>query len=460
VTAVRPFWRNLITALLILRRNRLRSALTGLGLTIGVAAVVALMEIGRGTAHAVQETMASLGANFLIVEAGAFSSSGVSLGPGTVVTLTAEDCEAILRECPAVRWAAPGVDCRMQVVHGNRNCQPWKVLGTSPDFLLVRDWADLQEGEPFSDADVACAACVCLMGQTPARELFGDESPVGKQVRVNGVLLKVIGVLRPKGASMKGLDQDDLVLAPWTTVKFRILGARLKLSERPAASPFSQVNTLNQVYPGAQQSQLYPQPSPLQAADTPRLVRFSDLDNIQVSATSPEDVPLAIEQITRLLRERHRLRDDQPSDFGIHNMTEVSNSLGSATRALTDLLLWVALISLLVGGVGIMNIMLVSVTERTREIGLRMAVGARARDVRRQFLTEAILLCLLGGSAGTLLGRAASFAIGALWKWPIAPSLSAVLAALGISVAVGVIFGCYPAWRASRLDPIEALRHE
>jgi ABC-type antimicrobial peptide transport system permease subunit len=368
----------------------------------------------------------------------------------------------MLHECSAVRWAAPGVDCRMQVLYANRNWQPWKILGTTPTYLLVRNWSNLQEGEPFTDSDVRNAANVCLMGQTPARELFGDESPVGKEVRVRGVPLKVVGVLSRKGANMMGMDQDDLVVAPWTTVKFRINSSKLAFADQATAtsnSSLTQVNTLSRVYPN-QQAQVYPQRSPLQAADTPQLVRFADLDDIYVSAKSPEEIPQAIDQITQLLRQRHRLRDGEPDDFGIRNWTEVSKALGSTTRLMTDLLLSVALISLVVGGVGIMNLMLVSVTERTREIGIRMAVGARPDDILRQFLMEAVLLCLVGGITGIALGRGVSITIAALLHWPIKASLTAVLTAVGVSVVVGLVFGYYPAWRASRLDPIEALRCE
>src|SRR5262245_19221449 len=258
---MRSLCRTLRTAPRALRRHLMRSVLTCTGIVIGIAAVIVMMEIGQGTAHAIRQRIASLGANFLQVEAGASSSSGVHSGAGTCLTLTPQDCEAILRECSAVRWAAPGVDCRMQVIHGNRNWQPWKVLGTSPAYLLVRDWADLQEGGPFTDRDVRNVAGVCLMGQTPARELFGNDSPVGKEVRVNGVPLKVVGLLRRKGANMMGLDQDDLVLAPWTTVKYRICGAKLAFAELAAASappPLIQVNTLSKLYPN-QQAQPYPQ---------------------------------------------------------------------------------------------------------------------------------------------------------------------------------------------------------
>jgi ABC-type antimicrobial peptide transport system permease subunit len=351
----------------------------------------------------------------------------------------------------------------MQIVYGNRNWQPWKILGTSPVYLQIRRWTDLVEGEPFTESDVSRLANVCLMGQTPARELFEEESPVGKVVRVRGVPLKVIGVLSRKGANMMGLDQDDLVVAPWTTVKFRLNSSKLALAEAPAAaataSSLTQVNTLGKLYP-SNQAQAYPQRSALQAADTPQLVRFADLDDIYISVQTPEEVPQAIEDVTELLRQRHRLRAGQADDFGIRNWTEVSKALGSTTRVMTNLLLGVALISLLVGGIGIMNVMLVSVTERTREIGLRMAVGARGRDILRQFLTEAVLLCLIGGITGIVLGRGVSLTIRAMLHWPTVPSLTAVVTAVAVSVCEGLAFGFYPAWRASRLDPIEALRHE
>jgi ABC-type antimicrobial peptide transport system permease subunit len=261
---------------------------------------------------------------------------------------------------------------------------------------------------------------------------------------------------------MVGLDQDDVVIAPWTTVKFRINGSKLAFSDLNAVfnqSTANTVNSLSNLYP-TQQLQLYPLPSPTEAADRPVIVRFADLDDIYVSAASAEEIPHAMDQITELLRRRHHLRDGQPDDFGVRDWTEISKTLGSTSRLMTNLLLCVAMISLIVGGVGIMNIMLVSVTERTREIGLRMAVGARARDVLRQFLIEAVLLCLLGGAGGILIGRGVSVAITALLRWPTMPSLTAIVAAVSVSAAIGVIFGYYPAWKASRLDPIEALRYE
>ena len=460
---MRYFLVTLRTALRALRRNLMRSVLTCVGIIVGIAAVVAMSEIGQGTSSLVRQRIATLGANVLQVEPGASSSSGVHAGAGTCLTLIPEDSEAILRECSAVRWVAPGVDCRMQVIYGNRNWAPWKILGSTPDFLRVRGWTDLEEGEPFTDSDVGSAAAVCIIGRTPARNLFGDESPVGKLIRVHGVALKVVGVLSRKGANMTGQDQDDVILAPWTTVKFRINGSKLAFSDLNAAfnptAALNQINTLAMLYP-TQQGQLYPSQSPVQAADTPQLMRFCDLDDIYVSANSPEEVPLALDQITQLLRRRHRMREGQPDDFGIRDVTEVSKALASTGTLMTNLLLYVAAISLVVGGVGIMNIMLVSVTERTREIGLRMAVGARPKDILRQFLTEAVVLCLLGGIMGIALGRGASFAVTVLLGWPTIPSLTAILAAVAMSTGVGIIFGYYPAWKASRLDPIEALRYE
>src|SRR6516165_3055314 len=326
---MRALYRNVRMAFTALRRHGMRSMLTCLGITIGVAAVITMMEVVQGSSAVVRQRIASLGANFIQVEAGSSSCSGVHSGAGTCLTLTPDDCEAILRECRSIRWAAPGVDCRMQVIYGNRNWQPWKILGTSSVYLMVRNWTDLQEGEPFTDSDVRNVATVCLMGQTPVRELFGEESPVGKTVRVNGVPLKVRGVLRRKGANMMGMDQDDLILAPWTTVQYRINGTKLAFAELPGAkavSPVNQVNSLNNPYPN-QQRPLYPQSSIQQETNTPQLRRFAALDDIFLSANSIEEIPQAIEQITRLLRQRHRLRAGQPDDFGIRNWVELSKAL-------------------------------------------------------------------------------------------------------------------------------------
>ena len=456
-------YRTIRTALRALRRNPMRAGLTALGIIIGVAAVITMMEIGKGSSAAIQRTIASMGANSLLVHPGTASSAGVSFGGGSATTLTPQDCEAILRECPAVRSAAPDVQARTQVIYGNRNWVPLSILGTTPAYLEVRDWLNLAEGEMFTDRDVRNVSKVCVLGQTVVRELFNGESPVGKEVRVQNVSFRVLGVLRSKGANMMGADQDDIILAPWTTIKYRVIGTTLtavnQSSTCSSSGTSSEVNSLNNLYPTTQLN-LYPLPSATQAADTPQPVRFTNVDHILASARSTDEIPLAIRQVTELLRERHRIRPGEADDFSIRNMTEMMNTLSSTTVLITNLLLSVALISLLVGGVGIMNIMLVSVTERTREIGLRMAVGARARDILRQFLVEAVVMCLVGGAIGIVVGRGGSYLVTLVFRWPTEASLTAVFASVIVSATVGIAFGFYPAWKASRLDPIEALRYE
>ncbi len=450
--------RTLRTAFRALRRNRMRSALTTLGIVIGVAAVIAMMEIGNGSSSAIQRSIASMGAYNLSVSPGAAASGGVTFGGGSAQTLTPEDGEAIARECPAVRAVAPQVHGRAQVVYGNRNWVPLFIDGSTPAYLEVRGW-EIDEGECFTDQDVRNAAKVCLVGQTLVRELFDNASPVGQEIRVKNVTFKVVGVLRAKGSNMMGMDQDDVILMPWTTIKRRVSGSMLgNVNQSAAGQDSQQVNTLSNLYPG--QASLYPEPSITQLADTPLPVRFSNVDHLMIAARSAEQVPEALRQITEVLHERHRIRPGEPDDFNIRDMTEITRSLSSTTTVMTRLLLFVALISLVVGGVGIMNIMLVSVTERTREIGLRMAVGARARDILRQFLVEAVVLCLLGGAFGILMGRGTSLLIRNLLSWPTELSVGAIVAAVIVSISVGVVFGYYPAMKASRLDPIEALRYE
>jgi ABC-type antimicrobial peptide transport system permease subunit len=446
-------------ALCALRSNVMRAALTTLGITIGIAAVITMTEIGRGSSTAIQSTIASMGANVVNIDPSDALKAGVSTGIGGRVTLIPADSDAIRRECSAVRWAAPSVDCHhAQLIYGSRNWSPWNVLGTTPEYLKVRNWTNLAAGAPFTDADVRAAAEVCLVGQTVVRELFGGVSPVGKKIRINNVLMQVVGILSRKGANMMGRDQDNFVIAPWTTVKFRLSGLRDATSTTAAPSSV-QINTLSQIYP-SQGVQLYPEQTTAEAEDSPQMTRFFDIDDIFVSATSPGVVPLAIRQIRSLLRERHHLGADQPDDFRIRDLTEISKTLGATGRLMTNLLLFVALISLVVGGVGIINIMLVSVTERTREIGLRMAVGAGPREILRQFLAEAVVLCLIGGAMGILVGRSCSLLVRVVLHWPIEISLGAIIAAVAVSAGVGIIFGYYPAWKASQLDPIEALRYE
>jgi macrolide transport system ATP-binding/permease protein len=452
--------RMVVTALSGLRRNKLRAALTTLGIIIGVSAVIAMMEIGQGSSSSIQQTIASMGANNILIFPGTASSGGVSFGAGSVMTLTPQDVEDILQGAPSVRAAAPMVRTRTQVVYGNRNWAPSDMFGTTPAYLDVREWG-VAEGEPFTEQDVRNAAKVCILGQTIVRELFQGENPIGKEVRIKNVPFRVVGVLSRKGANMMGMDQDDIVLAPWTTIKYRVTATALANTNQSAAtsSTTEQTNTTSQLYPGAQNS-LYPEQSATQAANTPLPVRFINVDRIIAAASSTSDISPAIEQITAILREKHRIRPDEPDDFTVRDMTEMTKAMTSTASMMTKLLLAVALISLVVGGVGIMNIMLVSVTERTREIGLRMAVGAWRRNILQQFLTESVVLCFLGGAAGILLGRGASLLVSLLLRWPTKLSMEAIIAAFVVSASVGILFGYYPAWKASRLDPITALRYE
>ncbi len=455
-------YRTIRTALRALRRNPMRATLTTLGIVIGIAAVIAMMEIGNGSSSAIQTTIARMGANTLMIHPGNEARGGISFGSGSVMTLVPEDCDAILRECSAVKSASPLMRARAQLVYENKNWQPFFIYGVTPAYLIVRDWTNLAEGEMFSDRDVLNANKVCVIGQTISRELFEGVSPIGKDIRIKNVSFRVVGVLSSKGANMMGMDQDDILLAPWTTIKYRVVGSSVtNINQSSAATDSSStsVNTLKNLYPNSAVN-LYPAKSAVQAADTPVLIRFANIDEILASARSAEEVPLAVAQVTSLLKERHRLQPDEPEDFHVRDMTEMTRVLSSTTMLMTNLLLCVAFISLVVGGVGIMNIMLVSVTERTREIGLRMAVGAKAKDILRQFLVEAVVLCLAGGAMGILLGQGGSYLVTLILTWPTKTSPAAIIAAVLVSAGVGIVFGYYPAWKASRLDPIEALRYE
>ena len=411
-----------------------------------------------------------MGGNRLLVLPGSINNGGVHQGSGSVITLSPTDCEAIMRECPAVMGVAPFVHARTQVVNGNRNWVPGYIGGTTPQYLQIRNWTEMSEGSGFTDRDVANAAAVCMLGQTVATNLFGDESPVGKDVRIQGVAFRVLGVLSPKGANMFGQDQDDLVLAPWTTIKYRVssigapgcepIGDRGRRSgNSDASTTFS--NSASIAYPNVGPNpNLYPSVAVAETADTPQPVRFANVDQIMVQAESAAEIPDAIDQIQNLLHERHHIGADASDDFLVRDLTEMTTAMARQSKLMGALLLSVAMISLMVGGVGIMNIMLVSVTERTREIGLRMAVGARPKDILRQFIAEAVILCMFGGAVGILFGRGASLLVREFLNWPTEISLPAIFAAVVVSVTVGLVFGYYPAWKASRLDPIEALRYE
>jgi macrolide transport system ATP-binding/permease protein len=458
---VSGFTRPVRMAMQALRRNILRSVLTTLGIIIGIAALIAIVEIGKGSSAAIKEVLTNMGASNLIVQSGKAMNSGVSLGAGAVKTLTPGDADAIRNECPLVSGIAPLVRARAQVVYGNRNWVPTYIYGTTPSFLDVRDWTDLDQGESFTDQDVQNSALVCILGQTVVQELFAGQSPIGKEVYIQNVPLKVVGVLSRKGVNLMGLDQDDILISPWTTLRFRVSGTAQAgvAGAGNTGTDIGSTPNLNQRYP-TKTTDLYPTPSAMQMQDRPQPVRFSNVDCLVVRTDTPEDIPAAIEQIREILHERHKLGPDDEDDFYVRDLTEIVRAMNSTVTLVTTLLVSVAMICLVVGGVGIMNIMLVSVTERTREIGLRMAVGASGPAILRQFLVEAVVLCLLGGVLGILVGRGMSFLASSVLGWRTEASMTAVVASVAVSVTVGLIFGYYPAWKASRLDPIEALRYE
>ncbi len=452
------------TALGNLHRNKLRSALTALGVIIGVGAVIAMTEIGQGSKSAIDKTIASMGAYKIPVFPNAAKNAGVSQGAGTVQTLKPADVDEILRQCPAVSEVVPMVWAHAQVIYGKKNWSPQGITGTSPRYLAIRDWEDLDEGQCFTDDDVRKGAAVCLIGATVRRELFEDESPIGKMIRIRNVPFRVVGLLDPRGANMQGQDQDDVIIAPWTTIKFRVnsQGAGSAngavVAATSSASSTITVNSLSNPYPAP--TPLYPQPSIVQQADTPQPVRQTNVDFIMAKAAGADEVADAMDQIASVLRDRHHIMAGDDDDFKVMDVTEMSRAAAHTSELMSTLLLAVAAISLVVGGVGIMNIMLVSVTERTREIGLRMAVGARRRHILQQFLVEAVVLCLVGGAFGILAGRGVSILIREWEHWTTAVSWPAICISVFVAAGVGIVFGFYPAWKASRLDPIEALRHE
>jgi putative ABC transport system permease protein len=394
-----------------LSRNKMRSVLTMLGIIIGVGAVIAMVSIGQGAQASVQEQIASVGTNLLFVGAGSQNVGGVRSGTGASNsnTLTVEDIDAIRREIPSVAMASPTVNTRAQMVFGNQNWNT-QVQGVNEQFPQIRKWV-VQSGEFLSEADVRTASRVIVLGATVADSLFPGTDPVGQTVRVRELPFRVIGVMARRGQDGQGRDQDDIALAPYSTVQKKLLAITF--------------------------------------------VQFA-----HVSAISPSATYTAQEQITELLRQRHKLAPNQENDFFVRNLTDVAEAADETNRIMTILLASIASVSLLVGGIGIMNIMLVSVTERTREIGIRMAIGARSTAVRTQFLIEAIVLSLMGGFIGIALGLGISLAIPWMLGWPTLVSLTAIVGSVVFSAAVGIFFGYYPARKAAGLDPIEALRYE
>ena len=406
-------------ALRAILKNKMRAGLTVLGIVIGVASVILLVSISQSAGLMVQEQFRTLGTNVLFVIPGSQQGGGVHLASGTIATLVAADADAMVAECPTVLGASPMVSSRAQLVVGNQNWSPDQIYGVNEKYLTIGNW-QIKNGDYFTLSDVHSAAKVCVVGKTVVDNLFAGVDCVGATIRIKNIPFQVIGILEPKGANLFGQDQDNLVLAPYTTIKKRVSGST-----------------------------------------------YNNVDAIFVSARATRLMAEAQEEVTVLLRQRHRIRHGNLDDFTVHNSSEIANVLNILSTVMTMLLGSVASVSLVVGGVGIMNIMLVSVTERTREIGIRLAVGARSRDILRQFLVEAIVLSSLGGAIGAVLGVAT--AIGTTYvvnmfltgmRWPVTISIPAILVAMGFAGSVGMFFGYYPARKASRLDPIESLRYE
>ncbi len=387
----------------------MRALLTALGIIIGVGAVITMVGLGQGARAEVEEQVNRLGQNVVLVFPGARSLGGVSIGGGSANTLTTQDARALRDEIPEVVAASPEVRSQRVVVHGNRN---WftRIYGQSHDYLQIRQWP-IESGEMFTEEDVDRASLVAVVGQTIVEELFEGADPIGETIRVQGLPLTIIGVLSTKGMSLMGSVQDDIIIVPYTTGFQRISGRSHAM-----------------------------------------------VINVQVYDANSMDIARA--KMIDLLRERHRLAPDQENDFTIQTQAEVAEAATETSRVMTWLLASIAGISLFVGGIGIMNVMMVSVTERTREIGLRLAVGARAPDVMLQFLIESVILCLIGGLGGILIGYGATTLIASYAGWPALFSTGAMIAAVSVSAAVGLFFGFYPAWKASRLDPIIALGRE
>lgn len=444
-------------SMISLGRNPTRTVLTTLGIVIGIGAVITMMEIGNGSKNSLRSTIEKMGANSVMVMPGAMRAPGTPRTEvGSAVTLTAADADAIRQECPSIGKCSPVVRSNgKQVIFGNTTWMPASMYGVSPDYLDIRNWK-IAEGRCFTENEVDSNARVCIVGTTIVKELFGGMSPVGTELRIGDVSFEVLGVLQSKGANMIGMDEDDVIMTPWSTMQMRLTGLKMGTATNTKSTVSSNPGERFVVSGVA----LYPEQDESVTRDKLFYARFSQLNQIVFSAISTDKIEQALQEVSSVLRRRHRISGEKEDDFHIRNSADFMNMLNSTSTLMTNLLLGVALISLVVGGVGIMNIMLVSVTERTREIGLRMAVGARSRDILCQFLIESTVLCLAGGILGILLGHGASLLIKNIAKWPVESSPAAVIAAVAVSAFVGILFGFYPAWKASKLDPIEALRYE
>ena len=447
----------ILTSLKSLRRNPTRTLLTTLGIIIGIAAVITMMEIGNGSKSAIQTSLENMGANSIMVMPGSMMGpGGARQGMGAAVSLVPADADAIGAECPSVALYSPVVrGGNVQVIFGNVNWVPSNMFGVAPAYFEIRNW-EIEEGRLFTNEEVDTNARVCVVGTTIVKEVFNGMSPLDCELRIGDVTFTVIGVLKTKGANMMGSDEDDVVLTPWTTMRMRVTGLRTGTVSNTSSTVSDSPGERFAVSGRA----LYPEQDNSITKDKLFYSRFTQLDQIIVTASSIEQNEQAVQEVSNLLRKRHNLSIEQDDDFTVRNSAEFMSMLNQTSTLMTNLLLGVALISLVVGGVGIMNIMLVSVTERTREIGLRMAVGARSRDILRQFLIESVVLCISGGIMGILLGHGMSLLIAGVLGWPIEASPQAIVAAVIVSATVGILFGFYPAWKASRLDPIEALRYE
>jgi putative ABC transport system permease protein len=404
-------WVTFRIALRALARNKMRSVLTMLGIIIGVGAVIAMVGIGQGASASIQSQIANLGNNMLQIWSGSSNTGGMRGGSGSNNTLTADDVDAIERECPAVRAASPGVRANGQLVFGNQNWSASSgITGANEKFPDIRSWT-ISSGEFFTEGDVRTSARVCVLGKTVADNLFAGVDPVGQTLRIRNLPFRVVGVLSPKGPTAFGQDQDDTVIVPYTTAQKKMLS-------------------------------------------------ISWIHNAMISAISPSATFTAEKQITELLRQRHKLGPNMENDFMVRNLSDVAEAADESSKIMTNLLASIAGVSLMIGGIGIMNIMLVSVTERTREIGIRMAIGARSGVIRRQFLIESITLSLVGGLIGVLFGIGASITISSTLNWPTLISPVTIVGSVAFSIVVGVAFGYYPARKAAALDPIDALRYE